>query len=102
MTKQSQWVFFIEQNPQFNKVASSKIYMAILRRLEKSSLSADKMHLEFTQVKGSDIDLILESLEKLKLVSKMDVLGQMLYSVSPLGKKLLEIYANAREEFSIE
>lgn len=102
MTNQSQWVFFIEQNPQFNKLTSSKIYMSILRLLETNSLSADKVHLEFPQVKNSDLDLILESLEKLKLIYKMDVSGQLLYSVSPLGKKLLKIYASARKGFSIE
>ena len=102
MTKQSQWVFFIEQNPQFSKVASSKVYMAILKLLTKSSLTADKVHLKLPQVNNEDIDPILSSLEELKLVSKEDIFGQVFYSVSPLGHKLLKIYATARKEFSIE
>lgn len=102
MTAQDEWILFLEKNPQFNELVKSGLYISIINLLRVSSLNITKIHSAFPHIENQDLDLILESLIKLKLVSRISLTKDVVYALTPLGKKMLKTYASAREGFKIE
>ncbi len=102
MTARDEWILFLEKNPEFHELTKSSLYISIMDLLGKGSLNIDKIHSSFPRIESKDLDLIVDSLVKLKLVSRVRFGANIVYTLTSLGRKLLRIYRKAREGFKIE
>jgi predicted transcriptional regulator len=102
MTARDEWILFLEKNPQFSELSKSALYIAMLKFLRNESLSIDRIHTFFPRVESKDLYLIIKSLAKLKLVCELHVAGNILYTLTPKGRELLEMYERVKETFKIE
>ena len=101
MGAKDDWILFLEKNPQFSELAKSSIFISILDLLKQGSLNTDKIHSSFPKVENSDLDLILESLIELNLISRITFGKQVVFALTPTGRKFLNLYHNARESFKV-
>lgn len=102
MAAKDEWILFLEKNPQFHILSKSGLYISLLKFVRTEALDMDKIHSAFARVEAKDLDLIIDSLLKLKLVNRIKSGPQVFFGITALGKKFLNVYGKARKGFSIE
>ena len=101
MEKYNEWLFFLQQHPEFYELSKSSLYITILRALGKRALDIDRLHRLFGRIEEKDFELIILSLERLKLIEKVPTGYSVLYMLTDLGKEMMQKYRKTRKHFKV-
>ena len=101
MNPQEAFVSYLQDNPRLYVVAQSTLYMKMLNHLSKVGKTFTELSREFPEIDRNDLELIMSSLESLRLVEKTSAGSKVIYFTNKDGKELLEKYMKAKQKLDI-
>tara|TARA_Y100000310_G_C20327677_1_gene643756 strand:- start:103 stop:408 length:306 start_codon:yes stop_codon:yes gene_type:complete len=99
MGVEEDWILFLEKNPQFYELSKGDFFIRFLKELDTGAKTFSEIRATFPIIEEEDVNIILDSLLKLKVVFKSTVNDNFFYSLSEDGKKLLSTYNKTHEFF---
>ncbi len=91
MDPQEEFLEYVKQNPQYYSIMRAPVYMRILQSLKQKASDISELRTE-ANVEEGDLILILDSLEQIKLVERIELRNRILYALSREGDTFLEKY----------
>ena len=92
---------YIKQNPQFYPLLKSPQFIQILQEIAKEAVQEQMLSSRFLKIEEIDVKEIIESLQEMKLVGKMNLRGAIFYYVTNEGRNFLEKYSKGSKEFGV-
>ncbi|MDD5148024.1 MAG: hypothetical protein PHH08_01000 [Candidatus ainarchaeum sp.] len=102
MPAQDEWVLFLESNPVFWKISQSKIVVEILKMFLKESLTLEMLYFKCPKMQVKDLEDVLNTFVSAGLVVKRMIAGTVVFSITPGGRKFLDLYKKAEKSFTIK
>jgi hypothetical protein len=99
MDPHEEFILFLEKNPAYYVIMKSQLYIEVLEKLARKPLSRPALKNRFPEVETSDLDLIVESLVEIGLVSRFRAGENFVYYSNDKGKLFLEKYAKTKRHF---
>ncbi len=100
MKPEDKFIAFLEVHPELYPLSQSAFYIDFLKTMSLQAKTSEQFSQLFPKIDQKDLELIVFSLQKLKLVSRTTVGEKKFYYISPLGKEFLEKYLTAKESLS--
>lgn len=89
---QQEFTDYIMKHAEFYSVLKAPVYMKILTILVGDSITLDELHAQAPRIERNDLELIIKSLEALKLVGQHSTDERIIYYVTDTARDLLEKY----------
>ncbi|MFH1256155.1 MAG: hypothetical protein V1494_02575 [Candidatus Diapherotrites archaeon] len=96
------FVVFLEEHPEWYPIVSSSIYLLILNFIAQSPKSLTDIQSKYLNIEQKDIQLVVQSLVSLKLVSEIKTTAQLLFKANDNGMLLLQRLKDAKQALSTE
>jgi len=98
------FIIFLEKNPRLYTIAKSDRCIALLQKLSLQGLPIEELKKEnkFSYMSEEDIKELLELLVQLKILSKQQIIGKIIYFANEYTKMFLEIYSETRKQYSVD
>jgi hypothetical protein len=100
MGAEEDWILFLEKNPQFYELTKGDFFIQFLEEISKGAKSFDNLKLIFPNVEEKDLQTVMETFLKLKVVSKIMLGPKVFFGITAAGKRLLSAYKKAKRFFS--
>ncbi len=91
----------LADNPELYKIVNSKDHISILKEIFKENLDFSNIKRKTYIKKDNIIYNILETLEQKELIKKIEVNNNIQYYITENGKKLINLYEEAKKEYNI-
>ncbi len=101
ISPREEFLNYIQNHPEYYSVLKSKVFIQLLEFLAKQAKPLQDIQSQFPTVERKDLDLVLNSLISLSLVSKIESQNQIIYYTSENGRELLKKFKRAKEHFKI-
>ena len=97
---EDEFIAFLEVHPEFYPLSQSTFYIDFLKTMSTQAKTIGQFSQLFPKIEQKDLELIVFSLQKLKLISRAVVGEQKFYYISHIGKEFLEKYVKAKESLA--
>ena len=97
MTKQQDFIEFVQKYPECYSVAKSPLLLRFLKAFAKQPFSVNELLSYAPQVEELDVKLAVLALESAKLVKKSRSIQNEVYHISPKGIEFLGKYEGAKD-----
>ena len=97
MKPEDEFIAFLEVHPELYPLSQSTFYIDFLETMNSQAKTIRQFSQLFPNIEQKDLEMIVFSLQKLKLTLKTTAGEQTFYYISQLGKDFLEKYHNAKE-----
>ncbi len=87
--EEKEFIRYIEDHPEYYPVTHADIYLKILKNLEKAAKTQNELNSHFPVISREDLELIILSLMRLKLLDKLKTATKLMYYVTEDGKELI-------------
>jgi len=94
------WFLFLEKNPHFYEMSKGDFFIKFLESLVKDAKSFSDLMVLFSRIEEDDLQLIMETLLELKVVSSVKIGSKFFYTITEEGKKLLAEYKKTKRFYS--
>ncbi|MFH1239978.1 MAG: hypothetical protein V1672_02070 [Candidatus Diapherotrites archaeon] len=103
MDPQEKFVMYLQNNPQFNSISQSELFMKIISELNKKAHPFIELRELFPAIEEKDMQTILDALESVQIIKKTKVnWNTYVYYTTQEAKNLLEHYKNAKKHFDLD
>jgi len=100
MDPEKEWILFLERNAQFYEISKGDFYIRFLERISESAKNFSQLKVLFPKVEEKDLQVIMDMLTKLKVVTITRIGRELFFTIAPDGKKLLSAYKKVHKFFS--
>lgn len=100
MNLADEFISFLEVHPELYPISKSSLYIDFLNCLRQRAKTISQFCSLFPDVDEKDVELIVFSLQKLGLASKVMAGREIFYYLSSLGKTFMEKYDLAKTELT--
>lgn len=94
-------ILFLEEHPEYYPVIRSALYIRILKWLSGKARTMTDIESHFLNIDREDLEMIIDSLLGLGLVTEIKTPTTIVYYLNNEGKELLEKFKNAKQKFKI-
>jgi DNA-binding HxlR family transcriptional regulator len=94
------WILFLERNPHFYELTKGDFFIQFLEKISQGTTSFNKLKSLFPKVEEKDLQMIMEALTELRVIAKAEAGGQVFYSLTADGKKLLSTYRKTKKFYT--
>ena len=101
VSPREEFLNYIQDHPEYYPILQSKIFITVLEFLSEKAKPLQDIEAQFSNIEREDLDLVLNSLIKLKIVSRVTGPAQIIYYTNENGKELLKKFKKASEHFKI-
>ena len=102
MALEEDWILFLEKNPQFYQISKGDFYIQFLEKIADSAKNFSDLRSIFPIIEEDDLHIILDTLLKLKVISKVKTGSDFFFTLSADGKKLLIAYNKTKRFFNTQ
>jgi len=88
-TQEKEFIRYIEDHPEYYPVTQADIYLKILKNLKKAAKTLDELNSGFPVISREDLELIILSLVRLRLLDRLKTATKLMYYVTEEGKGLI-------------
>ncbi len=100
MAIEDKWILFLERNPQFYELSKGDFFIRFLEKISEGSKSFHELKVIFPEIEENDMQIIMDALLKLGVVSSNRVGLKIFFTLAAQGKKLLSAYKATHKFFS--
>jgi hypothetical protein len=100
MAAEDEWILFLERNPQFFELSKGDFFIRFLEKISEGAKSFSDLRQFFPEIESDDMQTIMDSFLKLKVVSSISIGPKIFYVIAPEGKKLLNAYKKTKRFYS--
>ena len=102
MDPQEKFVMYLQDNPQFNSISQSELFMDIISELDKKAHSFIELREQFPAITEKDLQIILDAVRGVQLIKKTKVnWNTYVYYTTEQAKNLLKHYKAAKKHFDL-
>jgi hypothetical protein len=94
------WILFLEKNPQFYELSKGDFFILFLEKISQGTTKFIDLKSIFPEIEEKDFETIMDSLVKLKVVSRTEAGGDVFFNVTPIGKELLSTWKKTHKFYS--
>lgn len=103
MDPQEKFVMYLQNNPQFNSISQSELFMEIISELDKKAHSFIELREIFPAIEEKDMQTILDALLEVQILKKTKInWNTHVYYTTEEAKNLLKHYKNAKKHFDLD
>jgi DNA-binding HxlR family transcriptional regulator len=92
----------LEENPDLYKIINSKDHVDVLEQICKQHTDLSNLKRNTYIKKDNILYNILETLIQKELVKKIDINDNIIYHITDVGEKLVNLYKNAKKEYNLQ
>ncbi len=71
MKAHEEFFLFLEEHPELHPISKSGLYISIIKSISENAKSINELYSEFSSIESEDLDLIVKSLEKVRVLKKI-------------------------------